>query len=79
MVMGAGFPDAFASVLCMQNAALDTNEKTLVLSSLGNTLAFAQESAQMRRLFGPCGYASRQDILVAEDLDPASEEAGFEA
>ena len=45
MVMGAGSPDEFASVLRMQNAALNKNEKTLVLASLGNTLAFPQVSA----------------------------------
>ena len=33
----------------------------------------------MRRLFGPCGYASRQDVLVAAGKDPASEEEDFEA
>ena len=79
MVMGAGFPGEFASVLCMQNAALNKNEKSLVLASLGNTLAFPQASAQMRRLFGHCGHASRQDVPVAEDLDTASEEEDFEA
>ena len=66
-------------VLCTQNAAVAKNEKTLVLASLGNTLAFPQSSAHMRRLFGPCGYASRRDVLVAQDLDTVSEEEDFEA
>ena len=77
--MGPGAPGAFVSVLRMQNAALPKNEETLALASLGNTLAFLQASAQMRRLFGPSGYASRQDVLVAQDLDAASEEEDFEA
>ena len=51
----------------------------MVLASLGNILAFPQASAQMRRLFGPCGHASRQDVLVAQDMDTASEEEDFEA
>ena len=79
MVMGPGFPDAFVSVLCMQNAALTQNEKTLVLASLGNALAFPQVSAQMRRLSGPRGYASRQDVLVARDTDTVSEKEDSEA
>ena len=37
MLMGAGFPEEFVSVLCMQNAGLAENEKTAVLASLGNT------------------------------------------
>ena len=63
----------------MQNAALARNEKTLVLASLGDALAFQSVSAQMRRLYGPCGYAYRQGVLVAADMDTASEEEDFEA
>ena len=77
--MGPGFPGAFVSVLRMQNAALTKNEKTMVLASLGNALASTQASAQMRRPFGPRGYASRQDVLVAQDMDTAPEEEDFEA
>ncbi len=40
MIMGSGFPDEFASAICMRNAALTKNEKTIVLASFGNTLAF---------------------------------------
>ena len=67
-LMGSGFPDAFVSVSRMQIAALSKNEKTIALASLGNTLACPQASAQMRRLFGPRGYASRQDVLAAQDM-----------
>ena len=31
----------------------------------------------MRHLFVPCGYASRQDVLVAQDIDTVSEEKDF--
>ena len=77
MIMGGGFPDEFVSVLRMQNAALTKNEKTLVLASLRNFLSLQSAPAQMRRLFGPCGYASRQDVLVAADMDAAPEEEDF--
>ena len=33
-LMGSGFPDEFAPVLCVRNAALSTNGKTLALASL---------------------------------------------
>ena len=51
----------------------------MVLASLGNTLAFPQTSAQLRRLFGPCGHASRQDVMAAQDIHTAPEEEDFEA
>ena len=52
MITGAGFPDEFAPVRCVRNAALAKNERTLVLASLGNASACPQVSAQMRRVFG---------------------------
>ena len=61
----------------MQNAALSMDEKTIVLASLGNALAFPQAPAQMRRLFGQRGYASRRDVLAAQDMDTVSEEEDF--
>ena len=33
----------------------------------------------MRRLFGPCGFATRQDVLAAQNMDTAPEEEDFEA
>ena len=79
MLTDSGFPDAFVSALCMRNAALSENAKTIVLASLGNALPFPQVSAQTRRLFGPRGRASRQDVLVTQDMDMAFEEEDFEA
>ena len=78
MISGSGFPDEFVSVLLTKDAALPKNEKTLVLASLGNTLAIQSVSAQFRRLLGPCGYASRQDVVVAADMDTAPEEEDCE-
>ena len=79
MLMRSGFPAACVSALCVQNAALPKNEKTTELATLGNTSAFPQVPAQMQRLFGPCGDASRHDVLVAQDMDTASEKEDFEA
>ena len=79
MLAGSGFPGAFVSALCTQNAALSKNGKTMALASLGNTLASPQASAQMRRLFGPCGFTSRQDVTAAQDMDTACEGEDVEA
>ena len=74
VLMESGFPEEFVSAFCAQNATLSKNEKTLVLASLRNTLAFPEVSAQMRRLSGPRGFASRQDVPAAADMDAATEE-----
>ena len=79
MLIGSGFPDECVSALRTQNASLSENEKTLAPASFLNALSFAGVSAQMCRLFGPRGYASRQDVHVAAEIDTASEEEGFEA
>ena len=78
MLIGAAFPDEFVSVLRMQNAALAENGKTMVLVSLGNTLAPPHASAQMRRLLGYRGHASQLDVSVAQHMDTASAEEDFE-
>ena len=51
MVMGSGFPNEFASALRKKHAGLTENGKTMVLASLGRTLAFPQVSSQMRRVW----------------------------
>ena len=79
MVMGSGFPDVFASVLCMHNAASPKYKQSLVLASIRNNLAFPEVSSQMRRLFGPRASAVRQDVLAAADLDTVSEEEDYAA
>ena len=69
MRVGARFPNAFVSVLFMQNAALSRQEKSLVLASTLESLAYMDVAMTMRRLFGTCGGAARRNILVAEDAD----------
>ena len=76
--MGAGFPDEFVSAPCVQNAGLSKMGRMLVLASLGNTLAAPQVSSRMQRFFGSCAYASRLDVLIAQDVDTVSEEEDFE-
>ena len=70
--MGAGFQEHFVSILCMQKAWLSRQEKSLALASNQNSLKFADAAASMRRLFGSCGGAGRQGILVTEDADGPS-------
>ena len=79
MSMGAGFPDEFASALCMQNASFSKHERQLALASVGSSLSFVHVAAQMRHLFGNIGSAQNQDALVAQDMDAASDEENFEA
>ena len=78
-VMGSGFPNEFASVLCARNAAVFENEKSLALASIRITLAFPEVPSQIRRLIGPRRQAARQDVLVAADLVAASGEEDFDA
>ena len=79
MGMGHGFPDEFASVLCVQNAALLGNGKSMGLACVQNNLAFPGAPSLMRRLFGPRGSAVRQDVLAAADLGPALGEEDYAA
>ena len=71
MQMGAGFPDAFVFALCAKNAALPRPEKPPALASTQKSLAFSDVATTICRLFGSCGGAARQDILVAKDVDEA--------
>ena len=73
MLMGRGFQDVFAPILCMQNAALAKSERSLVLASIQNTPPFPAAANQMRRLFGPRENAARQDVLLAADLETGPE------
>ena len=79
--MGAGFPDEFASALCMQNASLSLskNERQLAIASVGSSLTFVHVSAQMRRLCGNIDSSQNMDALVAQDLDNVSDDENFEA
>ena len=78
--MGGASTEAFASVVRIQNASPSRPEKSLILASVQGDTTFPVVAKQMRRIFGPCGGAARQDVLVAADMDAASEEGtDFEA
>ena len=79
MLMSSGFPDELASASCAHNAAFPKSKESLVLAGICTTLASPEVSSRMRRLFWPRGSPEKQDVLVAADLDTASEEAYFEA
>ena len=71
MQIGASFPEAFASALRIQNAALSRRKKSLALAGAQKSLAFMVFAMAMRRLFGSCGGAARQDAVVAADVAEA--------
>ena len=52
---GGAFPHAFVSLVCVQNAALKTYGKSLLLASVRGSLGFPIVAKQMSRLFDPCG------------------------
>ena len=79
MLLGGGSPVEFAPALCAPKSALSENEETLALASLHDALASSGVSAQMRRVSGPRGVASRQDVLVAAFMDAAPEGEDLEA
>ena len=79
MVMGFGYRDEFAAVLCMQHAGQTKDEKIMALARFGNTLASPQAPPHVRRPFGPCGYATRQDVVGPQGMGAASEKEDFEA
>ena len=55
----------------MQNAGLSGQERSAALAA---RLKFVDVAANMRRLFGSCGGAERQDVLITEEADEPSEE-----
>ena len=71
MHVSAGSPEASVTVLRMQTAAPSPRDKSLVLASTQKSLAFSDVATTICRLFGSCGGAARQDILVAKDVDEA--------
>ena len=80
MQMGGALPESFASKLRVKNATMSRYEKSLALAGVQGNLGFPGEAKQIRRLVGPRCGASRQDALVAADIDAFSEEkTDFEA
>ena len=68
MLMGGGFPQRFVSILCMKNAALTENDKSLVLASIQGALAFAAARNRCVDFSGSRAGAARQDVLDAGDF-----------
>ena len=69
MRTGGALAGAFASALCMQNAALLGSGESQVSASVLGNLGFLAVARQIRRLSGPFGGAVRRDGLEAADLD----------
>ena len=66
-------PEAFTSILCLQNASLPRPEKSLVLASSWRRLGVAAAGSQMRRLLGPTDNGVRQDVLMAKGDESKSQ------
>ena len=67
MEMGVRLPAAFASILRMRDAALRSQDKSLVLASARQVLKFTDVAPTLREVFGSFRCAARQDILVTKD------------
>ena len=72
---GGTFPEDSVAVLCLENASLSRQAKTLVLASTRGHLGIVEIAQQARRLFGPIGCGGRQGILFVdaggkEELSP---------
>ena len=68
MQPGGNFPEAFAAVLCLQNASLYRHEKSQVLVSTHGHQGKLTIAQQTRRLRGPMESAGKQDFLFAGDI-----------
>ena len=79
--MGEAFPDAFAFILRIQNAAPSKHEESLLLASVPGSSDFPIAAKQMRPSYEPCGGPMRQYVSATTDLDMDSEEedASYEA
>ena len=77
--MGGAPLGSSVSALFMQNAASSRSGKSLALVSVQGILGFPAVATKMRRIFGPCGGAARQGVLVAAGMSgPSEAETEFE-
>ena len=74
MQMGGAFPEAFVSVLSIQNASLSRSDGPLVLVSVQGNRGFTAAARQMRQLFGPRVGAARHDVSIAASMNVSSDE-----
>ena len=80
MEMGAGLPEAFASMSRMHRAARPRRGRSWVLASTQGSLKFMDVAATSRSFLGSCGGAARQDILIKDAAHGLLEsDAGSEA
>ena len=62
---GFQFPDSFISALCMGNAMLTSNQKTLVMAAVQGSLdSYPALAKQMRQISQPVGGTQKEDILI---------------
>ena len=66
MKLSGSSPEAFASILCTQNAALPRQGKSLVLASAKGGLGFPDVAKQIGRLSRPLRGAAHQDVLEGQ-------------
>ena len=67
--VGGVSAEAFASVICAQNASPSRPEKSPALPSVQGNLGISAVARQMCRLSGPREDVARQDVWVATDVD----------
>ena len=77
LVVGAGFPEASASVLRMGHAALSGNGKSWVSAGIRGALAFSAAAKRMRRPVESCGSAAPQEAVYADLLSEDENEKIF--
>ena len=62
---GFQFPDSCISALCMGNAMLTPNQKTLVMAAVQGSLdSYPPLAKQMRQILQPVGGTQKEDILI---------------
>ena len=69
MEMGPASPEQSLPVSRMQNGGLSGQEKSLALANNQKNLKSAVAAANVRRFFGACSGAVRQDALVTENAN----------
>ena len=68
MRKGSGSPEPSVSARRVRNAAIPRQEKALAAARTQEILASSDVAMTMRRFFGSCGGAVRQDSLAREDV-----------
>ena len=77
--MAGSSPEAFVSILRMQNAPLPRPDKSLASASAQGDSGVTPAARRTRGQFGPIGGAVRQDALAATEWSVNSSDDGFAA